>query len=212
MTRPCRSNTTHACASSSSSSLCFSHLRFMHTWSRSTLQGSKVKSSPRTFSLRDPKQYGFSNTRSHVTYMTTFFMETLAERHCGRLSLVHVFPGLVITNAFNSASLPAWFKLIWPLAAPIVRPFSVPPRECGERMLFLATPRFPARQTVGNGTTAKGDETIANEVHAGIAIGSDGKRCSGSYAVNSDGETTPRRKRTRRSGKKTWPERSGIIH
>ncbi len=149
---------------------------------------------PEDLSLRDPKRYSFSNKRSHVTYMTTFFMETLAERHRGRLSLVHVFPGLVMTNAFNSAGLPAWFKLIWPLAAPIARQFSVPPRECGERILFLATPRFTARQTVGNGTIAKGDEAIANKGDTGIAIGSDGKRGSGAYAVNSDGETIPTNK------------------
>lgn len=115
-------------------------------------------------SLRVPKQYRFSNARLHVTYMTTFFMETLAERHHERISLVHVFPGLVMTDGFDNARLLTWLKLIWRwLAAPIIRPFSVPPRECGERILFLATPRIPARQTIETTTTATGDEATGTE-------------------------------------------------
>lgn len=153
--------------------------------------GKEGKIFPEDLSLRDPKKYGFANARSHVTYMTTFFMETLAERYRGRLSLVHVFPGLVMTDAFNNASLPTWFKLMWWVATPVVRPFSVPPRECGERILFLATPRFPARNAIGTGTTAKVNEVTAAEGNAGIAMGTDDSRGGGAYAVNSDGETIP---------------------
>jgi hypothetical protein len=68
--------------------------------------GKEGKLFPEDLSLRDPKHYGFSNARSHVVYMTTFFMEALAERHRGRLSLIHVFPGLVMIAGFDSVRLP----------------------------------------------------------------------------------------------------------
>lgn len=157
--------------------------------------GKEDKLFPADLSLRDPKQYSFTNARSHVTYMTTFFLETLAERHRGRLSLMHVFPSLVMTGGFDNEHLPTWFKLIWRwVAAPIVRPFSVPPRECGERILFLATPRFPARQTMEGGTSAKDAGATATEGDAGVAMGSDGKCGGGAYSVNWDGETIPTEK------------------
>ena len=141
---------------------------------------------PEDLSLRGPKLYDFANSRSHAVYMTTLFMEALAERHRGQLSLVHVFPGLVITGGFQDAQLPQWFKLTWWLAAPIARRFSLSPSECGQRILFLATPRFPARQVR---KTAKDDELTGMDGDAGIAMGSDGIRGGGAYAVNWDGET-----------------------
>lgn len=157
--------------------------------------GMEGKLFPEDLSLRDPKHYGFANCRSHVVYMKTLFMEALAERHRGRLSLVHVYPGLVITEAFDKVRLPTWVKLIWRwLVAPIIRPFSVPPGESGERILFLATPRFPARQAIKTDTVAQLAETTATEEDAGIAMGSDGSRGSGAYAVNWDGEAIPKKK------------------
>ena len=149
---------------------------------------------PTDLSLRDPKLYSFANLRSHVTYMTTFFMETLTERHPGRLSLVHVFPGVVMTNAFNNSGLPRWFKLTWRVVSPVVRLFSVPADECGERILFLATPRFPARVETSEGVTAEGGQTNTSAGDIETAIGTEGRRGSGAYAVNSDGETIPTKK------------------
>ena len=152
-------------------------------------------------SLRDPKHYSFLNCRSHVVYMKTLFMEALAQRHPGRLSLVHVFPSLVITETnFDNVRVAAWVKFIWRwLVAPIVRPFSVPPRESGERMVFLATSRFPARQAAINADVAAGDAEITaaaatEEGDDGVAVGSDGKRGSGAYAVNWDGEVISTKK------------------
>jgi hypothetical protein len=54
--------------------------------------GHKGKLFKDDFSLRDPKHY-FANARSDVTFMTTVFMESLAERHKGQMSLVHIFHG-----------------------------------------------------------------------------------------------------------------------
>ena len=148
--------------------------------------GKEGKLFPKDLSLRGPKLYDFANSRSHAVYMTTLFMETLAERHRGQLSLVHVFPGLVITGGFQDVQLPKWFKVTWWLAAPIARRFSISPSECGQRILFLATPRFTARQKK---ETAKDDEVTGVEGDNGLAMGSDGIRGSGAYAVSWDGET-----------------------
>ncbi|MCJ1398810.1 hypothetical protein MMC11_002011 [Xylographa trunciseda] len=171
--------------------------------------GMEGKIFPDDLSLRAPQQYGQANVRSHVTYMTTLFMENLAERYPGQLSLVHVFPGLVITNAFYNAGLPTWFKITARLAAPIMRPFTVKPEECGERILFLATPRYPAREAIESGTNAKRDEVSANGRGAGVATGTDGNRGSGAYACKLDGEVIPLKetyKKLREDGlaKKVW--------
>ncbi|KAI9717646.1 MAG: hypothetical protein M1812_004591 [Candelaria pacifica] len=141
---------------------------------------------PEDLSLRDPKHYGFANARSHAVHMKTLFMETLVEKHRGRLSFIHVFPGLVITEAFNDGRLPTWFRLVWRVATPIARPFSLSGQEIGDRVLFLATPRFPPRQALDD---TKREGSSATEGDVGIATGTDGNRGSGAYAVGSDGET-----------------------
>ncbi|OJK05076.1 hypothetical protein ASPACDRAFT_56477 [Aspergillus aculeatus ATCC 16872] len=64
-------------------------------------------------SLRNLKLYSYTQARSHMIYMHTWFMEQLAERHRGRLRLVHIFPGLVLGPAFANPELPAWFRGFW---------------------------------------------------------------------------------------------------
>ncbi|KAK9321583.1 hypothetical protein V1517DRAFT_170511 [Lipomyces orientalis] len=161
--------------------------------------GREGKFYPEDLSLRDPEHYGVFINISHVAYMTTFFVETLATRHPGQLSLVHVYPGLVMTNEFQTGRFPLWFKMMWRwLVAPIVWPFSVPLRECGERILFLATPRFPAWQTTEVGIIAQEDDSASVEGNVAIAIGSDGNYGSGAYAVNWNGETIPTEKAYKR--------------
>ena len=150
--------------------------------------GKEGKLFPEDLSLRSPKLYDFANSRSHAVYMTTLFMESLAERHRGQLSLVHVFPGVVITGGFRDVQLSRWFKITWWLVAPIARRFSLPPSECGQRILFLTTSRFPARQMKETGTTVKGDEVPNAKGDAEVAMGSDGIRGRGAYAVDWDGE------------------------
>lgn len=63
---------------------------------------------PDDLSLRS--NYGFANLRSHAVYMKTLFMETLTQKHAGKLSFVHLFPGLVITPAFWDEAYPSWFR------------------------------------------------------------------------------------------------------
>jgi len=129
-------------------------------------------------SLRDPAHYSFANARSHIVYMKTLFMEALAEKHAQKLSMIHVFPSLVITPAFDRDTHPLWFKAAWTVAAPFAGFFSVSQEESGERTLFLASSRYPARGT----TTTEAKD---------VAVGTDGQRGSGAYAVNYDGEVIP---------------------
>ena len=141
-------------------------------------------------SLRDPNHSGLLWTRSHVTHMHTFFFESLAAQHPGKLSLVHVFPGLVMTDAFNNPGVPRWFKILWYLFNPIIRLFSTPLDECGERILFLASPlRFPARQTTEGGNISKAEDVSAPGSKVTVARGTDSNLGSGAYAVTIDGET-----------------------
>lgn len=144
---------------------------------------------PEDLSLRDPEHYGFINSGSHVAYMTTFFMENLARSHPERLSLAHYFPNLVLTNGFQDERLPKWFRLAWRFAvAPIIQPFTVPTKECGDRVLFHASPRFPARRSKNTEKIQKGEGSTE------IAISSDGVVGGGAYRVNWNGETISTRK------------------
>ena len=123
-------------------------------------------------SLRDPKHYNLTNVRSHAVIMKTFFMESLVERHPGKLTFVHIYPGLVMTGGFGDKRLPLWFRVVFWLLRPLLAFVTTPARESGERVLFAATENFPARK---EGEDAR--------------VGTDGVRGSGAYAIGNDGET-----------------------
>ncbi|KAK3111327.1 hypothetical protein LTR53_013550 [Teratosphaeriaceae sp. CCFEE 6253] len=127
---------------------------------------------------KDPaRHYSVLNVRVHVAHITTMYFEHLAQQHAGKLSLVHVFPGLVVTPAFSDSNFPWWSKGLWFLLGPIARWFiAVGPEEIGERVLFLATPRYPGRQQTSESTSD-------------VAMGTDGARGGGAYSCNWNGET-----------------------
>ena len=130
-------------------------------------------------SLRDPKHYGQIIVRSHNTHMTTMAFEHLAKQH-QRVSLVHVFPGVVITPSYADPTFPMWFKILWRLLGPFVRRFqAISPEESSSRTLILGTSRFPARQD--NNSVPRSGKTK-------IAQGTDGSLGSGAYAVGNDSE------------------------
>ena len=131
-------------------------------------------------SLRNPKHYNMSNVRSHAVIMKTLFMESLVERHPGKLSFVHIYPGLVMTGGFDDTRLPLWFRVIFWLVRPLLGLVTTPGRESGERVLFTATEKFPARM---NADGYEGKEEME------ARVGTDGVQGSGAYAVGSDGET-----------------------
>lgn len=150
-------------------------------------------------SLRNPKNYGFGPMGSHAAYMKTFYFEELAAKYPGKLALVHYFPGLVITDAFQSNTLPKWFKYTWKFAvAPFTRFFTVPKDECGERVIFLASKRFPAQSTTQGLKTADGLE---------IAEASTGVVGGGCYRVDWNGEMIPIKKNYKQLRDDGWADK-----
>ena len=70
--------------------------------------------------------------------------------------------------------------------APIAKMMAIAPEESGQRVLFMATDRFPAK-------SAGQSESYSTEV----ATGTDGIIGSGAYACHNDGEPTPESKRAK---------------
>ena len=127
-------------------------------------------------SLRDAKNYSFANARSHIVHFTTMAFEHIAKEHRGHVSLVHVFPGIVVTPGYSDEGHPWWFKLAWRCVGPVVQRLqAISAEESGERVLYLATGKFgTAEQHAQRGKLAKGTDD---------AQGSD------AYAIGKDGES-----------------------
>ena len=141
--------------------------------------GIEAKLFPEDLSLRDLTHYSYSQARSHMVYMHTFFLEILAKQHPGKLSLIHIFPGLVLGPGFQNPELPRWFRIVWNwIFVPLFgRLLTVRPEACGDRMLSLASSRYPPQSI---------DKSESQE---GLATGTDGKPGSGVYSLNYDGES-----------------------
>ena len=147
--------------------------------------GTDKKIFPDDLSLRGPKHYTLETNRSHAAYMKTFFFEQLACKYPEKMSLCHYFPSLVWTPAFFVPELPSWFKWLFWVLGPLVRLFTVPEKECGERVIFLASARYPARSEKGTAEVGKSQEGVE------VAVASDGVVGGGAYRPNWDGESLP---------------------
>lgn len=152
-------------------------------------------------SIRNPKDYGMANARSQVCFMKTFFFEKLAEQHPGKLSCVHIYPSLVMTESFNDKRLPSWFRAAWWAMGPVAKRFSTPQEQIGERVLFLATDRYPAKVPSGEPTGKQGSVEVVK--------GTDGTLGGGTYNVRYDGESVhkePKYRKLREEGmkEKVW--------
>jgi hypothetical protein len=134
-------------------------------------------------SLRKPQNFSFATLGSHTAVMTTFFFERLAAAHPGKLSLSHYFPGVVLTPAYTTESVPAWFRALFGILKPLVSVMAVSPPDCGQRILFHTSARFPARETPGAQAAA-----TMQKVH--LATSSDGVIGGGAYRTNWNGETS----------------------
>jgi len=146
--------------------------------------GNERKLFPEDLSLRDPKKWSVLNSSSHVSYMTTLFLEELAKRHAGKLSLSHVYPGLVMTDLLHHSEFPSWFRVVWNwLIAPWAKFLAVPKMETGERLMFYTSPRFPARPGAGEQEHSKSVGDVP------VATSTDGVLGGGCYAVNWKGDT-----------------------
>lgn len=124
-------------------------------------------------------------------------MEHIATEYSGKIALVHYYPGLVVTDAFQGPTVPKWFRYMWRLAAPFISIFTVPEVESGERVLFLASNRFPPRNSTSTRVTSG----------LKIAESSDGVVGGGAYRVNWNGETIPTKKNYKDLRAAGWGEK-----
>lgn len=138
-------------------------------------------------SLRAPGRFNFRLMISHGVHMANLFIEQLALRNPGRLSLSHCYPGSVKSKAASRGALP-WVAefLINRVIGPLRSPWRPSTDECGQRMLFMASPRFPARP-VGGGPVAPEATAAASASGLEVAAGADGVVGSGAYLVDEDG-------------------------
>lgn len=124
--------------------------------------------------------YGVSSVRKHTTFMKTFLFEELAEKYAGKLSLSHIYPGLVDGPGFLNPEMPTWFRIIWRLLKPLSKLYMTSPDVCGQVMVYLATMRYPAKgQVVDNKKLLHGVE---------VAMSSQGELGGGSYTVGQRGD------------------------
>ena len=169
--------------------ICYSRIRFINNLMPLLLQskpsasvisvygaGLEGKLFGSDLSLRDAEHYSFANARSHIVYFTTMAFEHLAKQHAGRLSLTHVFPGIVVTLSYVDNDHPWWFKFAWKLADPIIQSFkAISAEEIGSRVLYLGT----KRSSPGLNDTCEASKSIK---------GTDGTLGSGAYAIGENSE------------------------
>ncbi|KAI0886186.1 NAD(P)-binding protein [Annulohypoxylon maeteangense] len=141
--------------------------------------------------LRSPRNQALRGRFAHWVGMTNIFMEELVRRNPGRLSLCHYHPGFVPTDIAKNSNLPWYLKfLVTYIATPLLWPFLVPFEECGQRVLFMASPAIFPVQVSKDKETATG---LVKDVEA--AIGIDGKVGSGVYLVTKDNDTFGKEKK-----------------
>ncbi|KAJ8113341.1 hypothetical protein OPT61_g4505 [Boeremia exigua] len=121
-----------------------------------------------------PGAYGITSVRRNTTFMKTCLFEEWAAKHAGKISFVHVYPGLVDGEGFYAESQPKWFRWLWPVVKMLLAWYMTSPETCGEVMVFLATERYPAA-----GMGVEGQE---------VAVSSRGERGGGAYAVGQRGD------------------------
>jgi hypothetical protein len=148
--------------------------------------------------------YGVTSVRLHTCFMKTFLFEELAERHAGRISFVHIYPGLVDGPTFYSAENPLWFRVVWRLFKPLASWLVMTtPDVCGQVMVSLATARYPAKGTVQPGEG--GD----------VAFSSQRERGGGAYAVGQRGDESKgvswAKVRREDTTKRVWEHTMGVL-
>ncbi|RDW89764.1 short-chain dehydrogenase-3 [Coleophoma cylindrospora] len=148
-----------------------------------------------------PETYGVSGVRKHTCFMKNFMFEEFAERNVGKLSLTHIYPGLVDGPGFYNPEMPKWFRVVWRLVKPLVSFYMTSASDCGDVMVYLATSRYPAKGTLeGNQVSGDGVEVAKSTL---------GELGGGSYAVGQRGDTVAKGKsyeKVREEGmsKKIW--------
>ncbi len=147
--------------------------------------GAEAKLYSNDLSLRNLKIYSYNQARSHMCYMHALFFEALSQQHPGKLSLIHIFPGLVPGPGYHNPELPLWFKILFHyIVVPLFgRWILVKPEESGQRMLSLAAGQHPpgrASASVAETSTQQEKDPVT---------GTDGKPGSGVYSLTWNGES-----------------------
>jgi len=145
------------------------------------------KLNPDDLALRKPGSIGMSSSGPHMAHMNSLFMEQLAVRHPDRLALIHLYPGFVKTKIAANGKFPKWLAWIWIYVfEPLFSSIFVPNEECGERLVNLATSRYPAHsaERTDSGPSRNG----------GTALSPDGTIGGGFYRVNWNGDSIALRK------------------
>lgn len=155
---------------------------------------------PTDLSLRDPKNYSFLLAGCHAAYLTTFFMEHLAAKNPGRLALVHYYPGLVTDHAAFRPNFPWWGRVMLKLGKPLLHliPVYVKGQHSGERVVFNASSKFPARPVDSESAPLKTKDGLD------VAFSSDGVLGGGAYRVNFNGELIPTGKQYPKIREEGW--------
>lgn len=175
--------------------LYYSRMRFIQNLTRLLLAGPQIahvisifagniedsiKSGPPPIGTPPAGAYGMTSVRRNATFMKTFFFEELAEKHAGRISFVHIYPGLVDGPTFYSDINPVWFRIVWRVLKPLLTWYMTSPEVCGQVMVFLATSRYPAK-----GTVTDSSEIVSEEA---VAYSSQHELGGGAYAVGQRGD------------------------
>lgn len=141
-----------------------------------------------------PGKYGITSVRRNTCFMKTFYFEELAEKYAGKISFIHIYPGLVDGPGFYSEEIPLWFRMTWRVLKPLVSWYMTSPEVCGQVMVYLATSRYPAKGNV-SGT-------------ADAAFSSHRELGGGAYAVGQRGDESKKaswaRARKSDTGERVW--------
>ncbi|OJD22471.1 hypothetical protein ACJ73_06181 [Blastomyces percursus] len=189
--------------------------------------GGGFESSINTSDLDLKHNFSILNCAKHAITMTSLSMEHLASTTASQqqqqptndghlaVSFMHIYPSLVRSNIYTNsfpAPIAAFYNyVLWPT---MMWPFSVDAQESGERHLFhLTSACYPG----GNGDSS--DTIASKQQNDGIsvsvsgdpsavemAIGSNGKRGSGSYFLNWKGDGKPGSKFMQKYREEGMPE------
>ncbi|KAK2609109.1 hypothetical protein QQS21_002336 [Conoideocrella luteorostrata] len=168
--------------------------------------GTKPGDSP--IGCPPPSIYGVTSVRKHTSFMKTFMFEEFADKHAGKLSLTHIYPGLVDGPGFTSPEMPLWFRAVWRLLKPLSKLYMTSADDCGDVLLYLATARYPAKDTMKNSQVLVGGLEVARS--------SNGEVGGGCYTVGQRADATNKvsyeKVRSAETGKQVWDHTMDILN
>lgn len=142
--------------------------------------------------------YSFNTVRKYTSFMKTFIFEELADKYAGRLSLIHIYPGLVDGPGFTE--MPLWFRIVFNVLKPLTWFAMTPPADCGMVMAYLATSRFPAKYSVRDAHAS----TDAEVAKSSLGVPGGGAYSLGQTADSQTQQVMFEKARRADTSKKVW--------